>query len=109
MGSLILAGTDGEQGDASILRSVYAGAKAIVVIIGIGSIAFYVLALNCSAFVVAEGSYCDGCLRRWRRCAGTTVDEEMYDGVLIRCVGVPVGEWHCRRIDGKMDREVVCP
>lgn len=47
------------------------------------------------AFLVMEGAYCEGCFHRRRKCTGVVIERDARDGIEVRCLGVPRGEWRC--------------
>jgi hypothetical protein len=70
-------------------------AMAFAIAASLSLFGLYVCSMTLDAFLVVKGYSCEGCVTRKRGCAGVEVESEMRDGQEVRCVGVPVGPWHC--------------
>ena len=77
-----------------IVTMVAAGLATCLVVLR-GAVAYS------DSFIVVLGYSCPGCGYQVRDCAGLVLDrDDVRDGVVRRCYGVPLGDWKCFKEDG---------
>src|SRR5262245_55854592 len=79
-------------------RATRGCAIALIVFVAMAAATVVGLGFNRDEFLVVEGYYCDGCIIRWRKCMGLQYESDVRGGVEARCIGIPVGPWHCLKV-----------
>lgn len=103
---MILRNTQRSQETAATAKGCAIAAVIAVVLAGATAAGLHFAA---DAFLVVEGGKCEGCFTRGRECMGILVEADMRDGEEARCVGIPVGPWHCARLDHGRYVKATCP